>query len=83
MNSNTFLRDQPFTINKENEPILTIHAMTSLDDAIDAITSTKTSLLSLYLFAEPKAAKYLSQFISTEISLTNHIPPQLLGEIIF
>ena len=54
--------------------------MTSLDNAIDVVTSANTPLAALYLFAEPKAAKYLSQFINADISLTNHIPPQLLGE---
>ncbi|RMZ77477.1 hypothetical protein DV738_g4397, partial [Chaetothyriales sp. CBS 135597] len=75
--------DQLPAIQKINEPLLAIHPISSLDDAIDTAQATATasahnSLLALYLFADPKAAKYLSQFISADLSLTNHVPPQLL-----
>ena len=39
-----------------------------------------TPLLATYLFAEPPAAKYLSQFINAHMSCTNAIPADLLGK---
>lgn len=66
---------------KITEPILLVHAITSMDDAIDLLnssTSTNTPLLSTYLFSTPTASKYLSQFITSTLSFTNHIPVDLL-----
>jgi aldehyde dehydrogenase (NAD+) len=55
----------------------------SLDDAIDFLNSTfSTRLRALYAFADPKAAKYLAQFIRTDVSFVNHIPLSLLGSFI-
>ncbi|RMD44991.1 hypothetical protein DV735_g76, partial [Chaetothyriales sp. CBS 134920] len=74
-------RDQVPVAQKINVPLLAIHPISSLDDAIDTAQTTASahnSLLALYIFADLKAAKYLSQFISADLSLTNHIPPQLL-----
>ena len=65
---------------KINEPTLLVAQITSLDDAIDMAHQYDSSLLATYLFAEPRAAKYLSQFISADISLVNHIDPHLLGK---
>jgi hypothetical protein len=42
--------------------------------------NSETPLLATYLFAEPPAAKYLSQFINAHISCTNAIPADLLGK---
>ncbi|KAK6373851.1 hypothetical protein LTS17_007820 [Exophiala oligosperma] len=54
-------------------------ATSSLDDAIDAINGTnQKALLALYVFADPSAAKYLSQFIRTRVSFVNHIPTNIL-----
>lgn len=64
---------------KIGEPLLLIHPISSLDDAIDFVnTSSKEPLQALYLFSAPPAAKYLSQFVKADISFTNHIPIELL-----
>ena len=55
-------------------------ATSSHDDAIDAIESHHLEpLLALYVFAAPHAAKYLTQFIRSNVSFVNHIPANLLG----
>ena len=55
-------------------------AVSSLDDAIDIVGSkTSRPLLALYVFADPKSAKYLAQFIRADVSFINHIPASLLG----
>ena len=64
---------------KINEPLLLIHAISSLDDAIDLANSGDGPLLASYFFAAPAAAKYLSQFIESYVSCTNQIPIDLLG----
>jgi hypothetical protein len=38
----------------------------------------RTTLLATYIFAEPSAAKFLSEHISSRISIVNQIPPHLL-----
>ncbi|KAL6245154.1 hypothetical protein RBB50_007929 [Rhinocladiella similis] len=54
-------------------------ATSSHDDAIDAINGkNEKALLALYVFADPSAAKYLSQFIRTRVSFVNHIPTNIL-----
>jgi hypothetical protein len=63
---------------KIGEPVLVIHAISSLDDAIDLANAGAESLLAAYLFAAPAAAKYLSQFINAHVTCTNGIPPDLL-----
>lgn len=56
-------------------------AVSSYDDAIDALSQNHPKPLSaLYIFAEPLAAKYLTQFIRTRASFVNHIPANLLGK---
>ena len=41
--------------------------------------SSDSKLLALYIFAAPSSAKYLAQFIDANLSVTNHIPINLLG----
>ncbi|KAF2192022.1 hypothetical protein K469DRAFT_622015 [Zopfia rhizophila CBS 207.26] len=67
---------------KISEPIFAITAVTSLDHAIDMATNdaSEASLLATYHFASPKHAKYLAQFIKSDVSFINHVPlPILLG----
>lgn len=63
---------------KIQAPILAIHAVRSLDDAIDLVSSHQTPCLSAYHFANPATCKYLSQFIPAIASFANHIPRDLL-----
>ena len=63
---------------KIGEAVLLIHAISSLDDAIDLANSSTEPLLAAYLFAAPAAAKYLSQFINAHVTCTNEIPADLL-----
>jgi hypothetical protein len=62
------------------ERILLIGRIRSLDDGID-IANSASPLLAAYLFAQPGAAKYLSQFIHTNATFCNNIPAALLGEL--
>jgi hypothetical protein len=76
-------RTSPLLHRKLSYPILLIHAVSSLDDAIDtSISCTSASLssplLASYLFANPASAKYLSQFIPATLSIANSTPPSLL-----
>jgi hypothetical protein len=64
---------------KFSEPVLVLHSISSLDDAIDFTNKGGSPLLATYLFANPAAAKYLSQFIDNYLSLVNQISPELLG----
>jgi aldehyde dehydrogenase (NAD+) len=70
---------------KVTEATLLVMSTTSLEDAIDFINSNYThpsalqaSHLATYVFAEPKSAKYLSQFIRSNASFINTIPAALL-----
>lgn len=67
---------------KIDEPVLILHAVSSMDDAIDHINMTSdqaSELLSAaYFFAAPATAKYLGQFIRSRASFTNAIPIELL-----
>ncbi|KAL2782583.1 hypothetical protein BJX66DRAFT_350844 [Aspergillus keveii] len=54
-------------------PIMTI---TSLVDAVVALEGSE--YLVAYHFAEPAAAKFLSQQINSRVTVANHIPPELL-----
>jgi len=55
-------------------------AVSSLDDAIDLVSSKiSRPLLASYVFADPKSAKYLAQFIRAEMNFVNHVPASLLG----
>ena len=71
-------RDSPTLQQKITEPLLLVHPITSLDDAIDLANAGDEPLLATYLFAAPAAAKYLSQFIDAHASFTNEIPGDLL-----
>lgn len=60
-------------------PILAVHAVKSLDDAIDLVgCRMERPCLAAYHFGSPAAGKYLSQFVDANISLINHIPRELL-----
>jgi aldehyde dehydrogenase (NAD+) len=64
---------------RSGAPILAISAVSSLDHAIDLITNDSDDRLSAaYHFAAPAHAKYLSQFIRSEVTFANHIPSSLL-----
>jgi aldehyde dehydrogenase (NAD+) len=70
---------------KVSEATLQVTSTTSLEDAIDFINSNYTrpsalqaNHLATYVFAEPKTAKYLSQFIRSNASFINNIPAALL-----
>lgn len=56
-------------------------AISSHDDGIDTLNNyNHDSLLALYVFAAPHAAKYMTQFVRSKVSFINHIPANLLGE---
>lgn len=60
-------------------PILIVHSIKSLEDAIDLVAMTsKTTPLAAYHFGNPATGKYLAQFVDAAISLVNHIPRELL-----
>lgn len=64
---------------KMSAPIFAVHAVKSLDDAIDLVGSQSTApALAAYHFGNPKTGKYLSQFIAAEASFVNHVPHELL-----
>jgi acyl-CoA reductase-like NAD-dependent aldehyde dehydrogenase len=66
--------------NKISEPVLLVHAVKSLDDAIDFINNDGGSeLLAAYHFGGNAQGKYLSQFVASQVSYINHIPAELLG----
>ncbi|KAF2214210.1 hypothetical protein CERZMDRAFT_22385, partial [Cercospora zeae-maydis SCOH1-5] len=59
--------------------VLAIHAIKSLDDAIDLVGSRGTKpVLAAYHFCNARTAKYLSQFIASETTFVNHLPRALL-----
>ncbi|KAF2648386.1 ALDH-like protein [Lophiostoma macrostomum CBS 122681] len=62
---------------------VSLSATTSLDQERDTQnTEQKTYrseiLLASYIFAAPKSAKYLSQFVPSQASFVNHVPHELL-----
>ncbi|KAI7264141.1 ALDH-like protein [Hortaea werneckii] len=64
---------------KNEYPVMIVHGVRSLDDAIDLIGSTSNhASLAAYHFGNPATGKYLSQFIDAEVSFVNHIPRELL-----
>lgn len=68
---------------KFSTQIVVLSQFSSLDDAIDLFSKDgvqKPLVGALYLFAAPREAKYLSQYISSQASFVNHIPAQLLGK---
>ena len=76
----TINRDSSLLSRKIPEPVLFVHPVKSLDDAIDVANSKTTPLLATYLFSAPSSAKYLSQFIEARASFANYVPLELLGE---
>ncbi|KAF4339635.1 aldehyde dehydrogenase family 3 member B1 [Fusarium beomiforme] len=62
---------------KVDETTLIVHAVTSMDDAIDTARDIG-SLAAAYVFTNPSMAKYLCQFTDTAVSFVNHIPTKLL-----
>ncbi|KAK4496956.1 hypothetical protein PRZ48_011405 [Zasmidium cellare] len=65
--------------NRIAAPVLAVHAIKSLDDAIDLIGSRSSKpCLAAYHFGSPAAGKYLSQFVEANVSFINHIPRELL-----
>lgn len=64
---------------KVSTPLFCIFPITSLDHAVDLISSDSDErLLAAYHFAAPAHTKYLSQFIQAEISFANYVPASLL-----
>ena len=64
---------------KTEAPILAVHAIKSLDDAIDFISSTDSApALAAYHFGNPQVGKYLAQFVDARVSFVNQIPRELL-----
>lgn len=63
---------------KNDAPVLTVHAVKSLDDAIDFIGSAEGTALAAYHFGNPQVGKYLAQFVDARVSFVNQIPRELL-----
>lgn len=64
---------------KTEAPILTIHAIKSLDDAIDFVSSADSApALAAYHFGNPQVGKYLAQFVDARVSFVNQVPRELL-----
>ena len=62
-----------------NEPLLVLHSVTSMDDAIDFInTKTEEPLAALLVFGSPEVGKYASQFIDSHLCCVNDVPVELL-----
>jgi hypothetical protein len=66
---------------KTDAPILAIHTIKSLDDAIDFLSSSggdSAPALAAYHFGNPQVGKYLAQFVNARVSFVNQIPRELL-----
>jgi len=66
---------------KLEAPVLAVHAVKSLDDAIDFLGSAEGSsgpALAAYHFGNAQTGKYLVQFVDARVSFVNHIPRDLL-----
>jgi len=63
-----------------NEPLLIIHPVTSLDDAMDLAnrTSNDAPLAALHVFGNSEVAKYVSQFVHSNLTCVNEIPVELI-----
>lgn len=70
-------RDASILKDKVETSVLCVHAVLSLDDAIDCANSVD-QLLAGYYYTTPQAGKYLAQFIASNVSFVNHIPAALL-----
>ncbi|KAK5695683.1 hypothetical protein LTR17_024479 [Elasticomyces elasticus] len=73
-------RRSDFFTQKINAPVMVVHTIRSLDDAIDLVSNTSngTPALAAYHFSNPASAKYLTQFVDARVSLVNSIPRELL-----
>ena len=64
---------------KTEAPVLAVHAVKSLDDAIDFLGSAEGGpALAAYHFGNAQVGKYLAQFVDARASFVNHIPRDLL-----
>jgi len=64
---------------KTDAPILAVHTIKSLDDAIDFISNADSApALAAYHFGNPQVGKYLAQFVDARVSFVNQIPRELL-----
>ncbi|OJJ08336.1 hypothetical protein ASPVEDRAFT_89562 [Aspergillus versicolor CBS 583.65] len=63
---------------KTRAPLIAIHRVTSLDDAIDLCATEEEELGPIYVFAAGPEANYLSKFVESTAAFLNHIPAQLL-----
>ncbi|EXJ86107.1 hypothetical protein A1O1_06476 [Capronia coronata CBS 617.96] len=84
-------RKSPLLRKPIREPLLLIHPVRSVDDAIDFANADGGGggssgsglggepLAALYTFGPPEVAKYLSQFVDARVSCANDIPVELVG----
>jgi hypothetical protein len=64
---------------KIDAPVLAVHAVKSLDDAIDFLGSAEGGpALAAYHFGNAQVGKYLAQSVDARVSFVNHIPRDLL-----
>ncbi|KAK3290870.1 Aldehyde/histidinol dehydrogenase [Chaetomium fimeti] len=70
-------RKSPLLRRKVQEGCLLVHAVTSIDDAID-FSKSNGRLGAAYVFTKPSAAKYICQFLDSPMSFVNHVPTTLL-----
>jgi hypothetical protein len=74
--------DRTHTILKKRvqEPLLLVHPVRSVDDAINFTNSDDVNnpLAAVYTFGSPEVAKYVSQFVDAHVSCANDIPVELL-----
>ncbi|KAJ4506704.1 hypothetical protein HRR83_007769 [Exophiala dermatitidis] len=71
-------RDSTLAQPKLREKCLVVHAVSSIDDAID-VSNGFGRLAAAYVFtSKPEAAKYICQFVDSAVSFVNHIPTSLL-----
>ena len=65
---------------KVNHRTINVHAVSSLDDAIEAANDTGNGkALAAYAFGDSQTCKYLLQFIEADVGFANVIPTELLG----
>ncbi|KAK6416745.1 hypothetical protein LTR81_009761 [Elasticomyces elasticus] len=73
-------RKSDFLTQKITAPVMVVHTIRSLDDAIDLVSNTSNGIpaLAAYHFSNPASAKYLTQFVDARVSFVNSIPRELL-----
>lgn len=65
--------------NRIQEPLLLIHPVRSVDDAIDFVNSEGEELLSaIFAFGTPDVVKYISQSVDAHLCCANGIPVEVL-----